>query len=368
MNKQEILEEYLKSATENGIQQHSPEWLEAKKTVIGGSQMSTLIGVNPYETQRGILEGKFGIKNDDFGQAKMCWGNTFEDLIKEYTEIKFNTKIIGDNVFIPLTKSSRINRIDDLHGRIAYSPDGLGVVNDEIVLFEFKAPYSRRTDPTKVPEYYLPQVYTGMDVIDVCDYSLFIEAVFRVCAYDQLTASKLHAEYPSREPVSKNTGKPYCVGMMVIYGPEEFMYGNWPYPDFIPENDLVDLDDEQLDKIIVGLHTGIHKVRYSKVSVENTVDAVEEIFDELLSVADEPPVPVNIKGDRLVPYGTLCWKLMEYRIKRVDRDAGFIDRHAETVIKYTNVARQLNQASSRKEKIKILDEVYPAFDDFDQWE
>lgn len=365
MSKQQVLLDYLEQNTRNNIQQHSPEWLEAKKTVIGGSQMSTLLSINPWETQRSMLEAKFGIsKNSD--QAPMCWGNAFEDMIKQYTEKRLNTKIEGDNCFLPLMSSSRIERINDLVGRVAYSPDGIGVVNDEIVLFEFKAPYSRRTTPTKIPEYYIPQVQTGLNSIDICDYALFIEAEFRVCSWDQLDTGRLHMEYPSREPASKRAGRPDAVGFMVIYGPEEIQ-GDWPYESFDWTNDLSCLDHEQLDNIIIGLSKKTHVVRYSSVAIENDGDSINQLYEEIEEAAPKSPCDKNCRGESLVPYGIIPWKLMNYRVKRQDFVPGFIDENAEVIIRYTNIARRMNAVQSRKERLQILDEIFPA-DEFDDWE
>jgi hypothetical protein len=382
MSKADILNKYIEDHSRNGIEQHSPEWLTAKKYVIGGSQMSVITGENPFDNPRKVIMARSGLSPEtDFGQAKMCWGNAFEDVIKEYTELRLGTTILADNIFITSMGDSyeSMNWSDEgdiadcpnnmlrnlLHGRVAYSPDGLGIVDDEIVLFEFKAPYSRKTSPHKVPEYYKPQVLSGLDVIGICDYSLFIEAEIRICRWSQLAVGRMHRKYPTECPASKKDGYPEAVGFMVIYGPEEIPgHFDWKHSDMSWDNDISTLNEHVLDEIFVGLSTGRFMCRRSRTSQKNDEDTIDDLLTEMESIGNTCPRELNKMGETLVVYGLIPWKLMTYRKKRVDREPNYLSKYANEIVKFTDCLKGVMTATSKNDKYKILDQVYPDENDF----
>ena len=189
----EIVNKYVAEKSSNGILQHAPGWFEAKKKTIGGSQIAALIGLNPYENPYNLLLHKLGIKKFETNMV-VQWGSLFEYLLRKHVENTLMCTIVGENLFIPGENPG-----------VSYSPDGLGVVMLDLlkkivlnpeklaafagiyapVLFEFKCLFRRQPkgDP---PVYYKPQVKYGLDIIDVLDFGVFIEAVFRRCAADDL--------------------------------------------------------------------------------------------------------------------------------------------------------------------------------------
>lgn len=185
---------YVEEVEKNGISQHSLAWFEAKKYTIGGSQIATLIGKNPYETPYSLLMHKLETKEFKTN-CTVQWGSLFEHLLRLHTENTLACKILGANLFI----------VGQFPG-VSYSPDGLGVVMTDIirklainpgklsdyttkiwapVLFEFKCLYTRQPKG-KPPVYYRPQVKYGLEIIDILDFGIFIEGVFRKCAMGDL--------------------------------------------------------------------------------------------------------------------------------------------------------------------------------------
>lgn len=186
--------------------QGSQEWLRSRTETIGGSEISTILGLNPYQSIKQLIKQKIGLTS--FKKAPPLWfGNIFEYILQQYTEILFDTKIY-ETGSIPYEKSNLIK----------YSPDGLSVIKNDklkfllskydiinkindfsifdntkiennkelLVLFEFKNPYMRVLKKNEIPVYYINQPRLGMEVIDMCEVSIFIEAIFRFCSIEDI--------------------------------------------------------------------------------------------------------------------------------------------------------------------------------------
>jgi len=223
--------------------QGSKEWLLSRSETIGGSEISTILNVNKYQSIKQLIEQKTGIST--FKKSAPLWfGNIFEYILQLYTEELFDTKIY-ETGSIPYKKSKYIK----------YSPDGLAVIktnkltnifsnndlenkifnnskfdNDIIdkkellILFEFKNPYMRVIKPNEIPIYYINQPKLGMEVIDICEASIFIESVFRFCSYNDIVTknniitdinNKYNRFYHfDKKPYINN---PLCFGSFSLY-------------------------------------------------------------------------------------------------------------------------------------------------------
>jgi hypothetical protein len=204
--------------------QGSEEWLKSRTESIGGSEISTILGINPYQSIKQLIRQKAGITH--FKKAPPLWfGNLFEYILQQYTECIFNTDIY-ETGSIPYSKSKLIK----------YSPDGLSVIkkkylnqlfsndflnkyNDDelLILFEFKNPYMRVLKKNEIPAYYINQPRLGMEVIDICEVSIFIEAVFRFSSMEDII--KLNNKYNCKYHYDKirYTNMPLAYGAFSIY-------------------------------------------------------------------------------------------------------------------------------------------------------
>lgn len=161
--------------------QGSGEWLMARR--IGGSSAAAILGKNkfsdPYKTACEILN-----ISEFKGNVSTKFGNTFEEVAKKYLE-----------------RYAKIYEFGSLYGFgepmcTTYSPDGLFIMTPELaelcgaqqyigrcILLEIKCLYNRKI--SVIPEYYLPQMYLGMETIQITPASMFSEFVIRPCSlYD----------------------------------------------------------------------------------------------------------------------------------------------------------------------------------------
>lgn len=200
--------------------QGSDAWKELRLKFIGGSEIASVIRKNKHKTPSKLIAGKLGF--DPFtGSVITHWGNVFEELIRRYSQRKFKCCIM---------ETGSIPYKDNI---LSYSPDGLAVVNtdlfikefgdnyldsndkDQLVLFEFKCPYMR-IPTTEIPEHYLPQISIGMNIIDIMEVGIFIQAIYRRCSFEQLRYNRKYNAMGHFKKLEL-TKDPIECGFMVIY-------------------------------------------------------------------------------------------------------------------------------------------------------
>lgn len=181
-----ILKNFINKNKDLAVQ-GSEQWLTERQYIVGGSEVASVIGKNPFSSLQGLIAQK--VKLMCFtGNTACSWGNLFENV----SELLFKTMFIDTN-----TENNKIYATGSIqHSTIAnhrYSPDGLCCIkyienNTECyktTLLEFKSPYS--SVPTaKVPVHYLPQIKSGLCTIDIAETGLFVNNMFRKCALSQL--------------------------------------------------------------------------------------------------------------------------------------------------------------------------------------
>jgi len=97
-------------------EQGSIEWLKSRSETIGGSEISTILNINKYQSVKQLILQKTGLSI--FKKAPPLWfGNIFEYILQQYVEKLYDTKIY-ETGSIPYKKSKLIK----------YSPDGLAVI------------------------------------------------------------------------------------------------------------------------------------------------------------------------------------------------------------------------------------------------
>lgn len=228
--------------------QKSAEWYELKKKTIGGSEIATLLGLNPFKKPIALIAEKIGIEEAKFNGNIACrWGTMFENVTKQYTEVV-------------LSMEEAIRETGSIPGvieRQRYSPDGLGIVKllngDDvfeyfIVLFEFKAPYSSMPDG-KVPKHYMPQIQTGLLTIPLADTAIFVNNCYRKCKLSdvgfELTYDKVfHSKDVNKKKKSQIVNSVLATGIICLYHTKED-YDK--FVEFIGYGDDASDDDDDFD-------------------------------------------------------------------------------------------------------------------------
>jgi hypothetical protein len=229
---------YKQSLLTNFIAQYShlpeqgtDEWKMLRKGFIGGSELSTILKQNKNKSVNKLVLEKLGF--DKFtGNVITHWGNVFEEMIRLHCEEVFSCSI-RETGSIPYDQ-----------GCLSYSPDGVALVpthrlqhrfgtafpdgldssaSAQLVLFEFKCPHSR-IPSSEVPEHYWPQVNVGMNIIDIMETAVFVQAVYRRCAFDALKHNKRHSPFGHFKQAD-TTQPPVECGFMVLYSdkPSEYV-------------------------------------------------------------------------------------------------------------------------------------------------
>lgn len=145
--------------------QGSADWLEGRLFSFGGSEMASVLGKNPYESWEKLKENKSlraSVHND-----ATEWGHLFEPVAKQFVK-----KAWGEIY--------EFGSIPHSQYPVCYSPDGLMVLENELVLLEIKTPIQRGIK--KIAEAYYIQVQTGLGVI-AAKYALFAQFRFRRCKW-----------------------------------------------------------------------------------------------------------------------------------------------------------------------------------------
>jgi hypothetical protein len=200
--KLKILKKFIADNSDAPVQ-GTQSWLQGRMFMVGGSEISSIIGCNPFSSMEKLVAEKTGLTKFT-GNHATRWGNLFENISEllfktlfishdfkdntrktdHHTNSKHNQDIITENQ-IYATGGIQHKTIQNHK----YSPDGLCVLpfNGEyqITLLEFKSPFSSVPAGT-VPKHYLPQVKAGLCTIDIAERAVFVNNMFRKCSLDQL--------------------------------------------------------------------------------------------------------------------------------------------------------------------------------------
>jgi putative phage-type endonuclease len=135
----------------------SPEWHELRSHGIGGSEMGTIIGLNPWESAYALWAKKTGKITDDF---KENWavrlGKAFEEpIVKLFEEEHPELEIFSCGTFAS-------NEVDFLHA----NPDALARHRETGEWFVIEIKTARYTWDG-VPPHYVCQVQHYMDVLGI---------------------------------------------------------------------------------------------------------------------------------------------------------------------------------------------------------
>lgn len=239
-------------------EQGSKAWLAAKHgsaikpPTIGGSEISTLLGENHYQTTRDLYETKLGV-SEFRGNSFTQWGNLCEPVIQQYCDL------ITDSTTY---ETGSIPGLEDESGNViqTYSPDGLNVMQKSVYLglcekwllehagdsnpqtvnevklaiekcreiegdwvlnlMEFKCP-AIRFPSGQIPPQYKSQPKIGAATLQMVDTILFVDAVIRLCSIRNLLEIKdsyIHnKEINGKYNKLGQSRKPKAVGFVGVF-------------------------------------------------------------------------------------------------------------------------------------------------------
>lgn len=181
--------------------QGTREWLEHRSMSIGGSELAAFVGLSKYRSPSYVIDSKLQ-PPVPFSNRYTNWGKIFESVSRALMELQFDTTIYEFGS-IPSRFVSGLS----------YSPDGIGVIGKNLVLFEMKSP-SRRIPTEYIPEEYYIQVQHGLHTIPEVDYAIFVDALYYKCSYEDLYTNGYDTDYHDGLPSSDD---PVAFGIIGIY-------------------------------------------------------------------------------------------------------------------------------------------------------
>lgn len=262
---------FLKTQWAHLPPQGSEEWLQSRRTRIGGSEIASAIGVSPFQMPHELITSK--LENKRFKAAPCTFGRIMEPVAKEFIQRHYGWEI------------HELGAVPSTRFPMCYSPDGLCVDENELKLIEIKCPF-RRSKIGNVPDHYRCQVQAGMNILP-CEEAYFLQFRFRACKIADLGKSVkynrwMHTESYKRCPEKKPVA--------------------WGYLHFDADTDLIDLGALQ-----------------------------KEDVDKLCTV-DNMKATLHWESKDMPLEGyVLPWKLFDHSFVRVPRIPLFLDNHCETL-------------------------------------
>ena len=291
--------------------QRSREWFFMRKSVIGASELSALMGMSPYGDLESVARKKRGDSNSSYSNSSCWWGTIFEEVAVKFAEWEFSTKIYGANICVKPAEGTA------LYEKHVVSPDGYGLVDfveqdtkwfilrksehvkrhGRIVplaaLFEFKCPH-RRHPKGFVPRHYLPQVWAGLEISPFTNIGLFCEMIIRKCPRKKVEE---WGEYDKNYHFNYNWGREIVRGVSAVFRREArkkmIDYGASPAIEF----------DEMMSKAVDGeeckvVHSQLYETDYKKLE----------------------------GGKGFFMTGFFFWKIFRYDVYIVKKNPGFIEK------------------------------------------
>jgi putative phage-type endonuclease len=144
---------------EKRIEQRTPEWYDARKTLITASDFAQALGEGKFGNQKQFFQKKCGYEEEKFNPSipPLKWGTMFEPIATAIYSARNHVEVFEFGLL--------------RHPNVSYfgaSPDG---INELGVMLEIKCPYKRKINGC-VPAQYYYQIQGQLDVcgLDECDY------------------------------------------------------------------------------------------------------------------------------------------------------------------------------------------------------
>jgi|SRR3989344_526356 len=339
--KREEIKNYLEKYSDYP-KQNSDEWIKERKKTIGGSEIAVIQGTSPFCTLRGLIERKIGV--DNFGGSfATWWGKMFEDVVQDWCEYKFSTKIYGNNSFL--------RDFNDYEG-FSYSPDGIGeavlnektIYNDKvignisrvrIILFEFKSPFSKKIKEGMPQSYYVSQVKMGLNLIDIVEVGILVEAVFRRCSWGDLDFSPKYDNILHSKNEYKNV---YTYGVIYVYTYKGTVIDRSDDPlkklkqlyseEYYDFNDVIDYGECSKELLGEVLKLSTENILFT-IRSPLIVPNIEEHIT-ILSTYEYLTTEDAMKAS-IVVLGYIPWKLMDVVYHIIEKEYDYLDKYKNDV-------------------------------------
>lgn len=381
-----IIKEYIATIGESPAQR-SAEWYDIRKFTIGGSEVATVLGLNPFESVKSLVAKKANLSSAFNGNTATRWGNLFESVTQQFTEKLLKMHV---NIFVPGSVKGVVE------GQ-RYSPDGIGVVrllrdddvkDNFIVLFEFKSPL-RSIPLGAIPKHYVPQVQTGLLSIHIAEFAIFVNCCYRKCTLENLTFNSIYDVNFHDGDVKKcktiTDEEPYAIGVCCFYQTIEQYEQAVKACGYSPSNQVS--QDDQFDQ-----HDQIN-YEYNKYNKYNDAEvllrseiidfgASNALVDDLLRLIDCKKIhvkylPMSFNSNRvnsmkftkthkikhetcvldyidligkfkeqcdIVPIGYMPWKLMKTDVLIENRIDNWLEKIKEPITETITIIKEINSS------------------------
>jgi hypothetical protein len=349
--------------------QKSESWKADRTRIIGSSEISIITGDNHFSSIRQLIHNKTGI-NSFKGNLATKWGSIFEPITASLFKLLFMKQ--GE---IYETGSISNDRIKNHR----CSPDGLCVLSIDsvpyIVLLEFKAPLNSIPYKT-VPKHYIPQIMSGMCIIDITEKSVFVNNMFRKCSINHLGDNMF---YDKEFHGNKNTSlikHPIAYGLMIFYVKPKnkdnfYTRLREDKSEYLPYPEDYGINDTNLEYTMTLAIEGIVSIKYTQPTLVESDSKELFMSNELLSTYRETPKDYKARDynevllefeerciKRSVPLlGYLPWKLLKSSNIIVDKDPDYVKGYQEDiddVIDIINKVSDIGCVIKRSEEINNL--------------
>lgn len=218
--------------------QKSAGWYLARETSIGGSELSTVLGINKYKKFREFIFEKIGLGEPvDSNNPNFLWGNLFENVHANILTHIFDIKIedfgsipwrdeqshfrVSPDGFFGASLQQMLSGplIDNRAEFLAELPPGTDLEKPRVFVLELKSPARRKIDKSSIPEVYQPQVFAELCIDECVEFALFSECAFKRCSYsDYENTVDSTASFIVRGG-DRSDSLPLYMGLIHIYAP-----------------------------------------------------------------------------------------------------------------------------------------------------
>ncbi len=322
----------------NGPTQYTPEWYGIRKEKpfgkprIGGSEMATLLGLNPYETKEALLQFKETGEKGFISNLACKFGTLMEPISIRIFEIMNETEVTGRGICL----------VDRNINGVIFSPDGISymAVDEGLnilpfdhesslfmpVLLEIKCPFRRIPSPI-MPSYYVPQIQTGLICMEIASHAVFVDNLIRVCSYGDL----VHGGYNKRiHRDREEIGEPSYMGIvLVLLSPDAKAFRTTPHT----YANVLDLGDvaERAFETNIALAGDERNLIYMEPREER--DELIEDLDAWLDTHTHRPL------------GMICWKFYGAIYSVRGRDPSLIESIYDSVNDYLGLEQSIEPSA-----------------------